>query len=59
MNGSISFTDGCGTTIQGGKVVTNGINSGSHQTTTIYCNNIIRNVNPSIANIYTTGLSGL
>jgi hypothetical protein len=56
MNGQIIFADGNGTTIQNGKVTTKDINSGSHQTTTIYCDNIIRHVNPSTANIYTTGL---
>jgi hypothetical protein len=58
MNGQINFSDGNGTTISNGKVTTKDINSGSHQTTTIYCDNIIRNENPSTANIYTTGLTG-
>ena len=57
MNGIITLTDGIAI-MENGNITANDINSGSHQTTTIYCDNIIRNVNPSTANIYTTGLAG-
>ena len=52
MNGTIVLDDGNGTTIQDGNIITNDINSASHTTDTIQCDNIIRLNNPSTCNVY-------